>query len=499
MALARAFCHKGAMISRPVLIAALTLTLAACGTERSDTGPVVVSAIGGRPGYADANKHQLDTTQRLLLDSTAQGLVRFDASGQIEPGLAERWIVIDDGRTYIFRLRAAEWPDGQQVTAADVVKVLRRAIAPDSKNALKPFLSAVGTVIEMTPQVIEVHLSRPRPDLLKLFAQPELAILRADPMGGSGPFRVVDKEGLGVVLRPAFDPARSPDDEIEEPGPEQTVQLIGEPAANAILRFQKGHSDFVAGGTATDWPVLALVKIPPANVRLDPAAGLFGLAIVHREGFLATAEGRAAIAQALNRPAILGAFTPDWAPIERLLPDALDSASPPANAPWVSLSADARLALAQQQVAAWRASNDTAPTVRIALPAGSGGSLLFAQIGQQLVAAGIRPVRVGWRDDADLRLIDEVAPYDSARWYLATACVACSDEAVAAITAARDAPTMAERAQHIAEADAAMATDTAFIPIAPPLRWSLVSARLKQWQGNSRAWHPLNRLRNDTN
>ena len=103
------------------------------------------------------------------------------------------------------------------------------------------------------------------------------------------------------------------------------------------------------------------------------------------------------------------------------------------------------------------------------------------------------------RAPADLKLIDAVAPYDSARWYLATACVICSDEAQAALIAARDAPTMAERATHIAEAEAAMNADVAFIPIAIPFRWSIVSLRLKQWQGNPRAWHPLNRLRNDTN
>lgn len=487
------------MTARPVLIVALALALTGCGTERSDTGPVVVSAIGGPPSYADADKRGPDTTQRLLLDATAQGLVRFDASGQIEPGLAERWIVIDDGRTYIFRLRAAEWPDGEPVTAADVVRILRRALAPESKNELKPFLSAVSAVVEMTPQVIEVHLSRPRPDLLKLFAQPELAILRANPAGGTGPFRAVEKEGLGVVLRPAFDPARSPDDEVQEPGPERTVQLIGEPAAKAILRFRQRYSDLVAGGTMADWPILALAKLPPANVRLDPAAGLFGLAVVHRDGFLATVEGRAAIAQALDRAAILGAFTPDWAPVERLLPDTLDSAAPPVSPTWTMLPPDARLAMARQQAMAWRAANGAAPMVRIALPAGSGGNLLFAQIGRQLVAAGIRPLRVGWHDDADLRLIDAIAPYDSARWYLATACAACSSDAMAAITAARDAPTIAERAQHLTEADAALAADMAYIPIATPLRWSLVSVRLKQWQGNPRGWHPLNRLRNDTN
>ncbi|MEX6775113.1 hypothetical protein AB2C94_33730, partial [Pseudomonas aeruginosa] len=78
--------------------------LAACD-RRPDTGAVVVSAIGGVPHVADASRVALDTPARLLMDSTAQGLVRFDAAGQIEPGIAERWIVIDGGMSYIFRLR----------------------------------------------------------------------------------------------------------------------------------------------------------------------------------------------------------------------------------------------------------------------------------------------------------------------------------------------------------------------------------------------------------
>jgi peptide/nickel transport system substrate-binding protein len=42
-----------------------------------------------------------------------------------------------------------------------------------------------------------------------------------------------------------------------------------------------------------------------------------------------------------------------------------------------------------------------------------------------------------------------------------------------------------------------MNADTAFIPLAQPLRWSLVSSRLAAWTGNARSWHPLNRLRAD--
>jgi peptide/nickel transport system substrate-binding protein len=37
--------------------------------------------------------------------------------------------------------------------------------------------------------------------------------------------------------------------------------------------------------------------------------------------------------------------------------------------------------------------------------------------------------------------------------------------------------------------------DGAYIPIAQPLRWSLVALRLQAWQENSRAWHPLTYLR----
>ena len=287
------------MTLRRWLFPLLVLCIATACQQRPDKGAVVVSAIGGRPSYADVNKRSIDTAQRLLLDSTAQGLVRFDAAGQIEPGLAERWIVIDAGRTYIFRLREAEWRDGAKVTAADVATILKRAIAPGSRNPLKPFLSAIDDIAVMTDAVIEVRLSRPRPDLLKLFAQPELSILRANPIGGSGPFRITDTRGTGILLSPADDPVRSPDDDERRSSPEQDVRLIGETAARALIRFAAKQSDYVAGGTVDDYPLLARTQIAPANIKVESAAGLFGLAIVNRDGVLASAAGPAAFAQAI--------------------------------------------------------------------------------------------------------------------------------------------------------------------------------------------------------
>jgi oligopeptide transport system substrate-binding protein len=473
------------------------LLLSGCDRRR-DAGQIVVSAIGTDLLIGDPSRGKLGFPARLMLDATAQGLVRFDAAGQIEPGIAERWIVIDDGMSYIFRLRDATWRDGRPVTAAQVVAVLRRQLAPGSRNPLLPFLSAIDEIVEMTPQVIEVRLKRPRPDLLKLFAQPDMAIFRVRPPSGSGPLRILTMARGQAVLRAEPDPTRSPD-EVEAPQAEDDVRLIAERAARAIARFAAGQSDLVSGGTVADWPLLAATQIAPANRRIDPAAGLFGLVVAERSGFLGEPAHRAALAAALDRAAVLEPFAPGWAPVTQLLPEQLDSAAPPVVPAWNAIAPAARLSNAQRLVAAWRTAHPGALTLRIALPGGPGGTLLYARIGASLAAMGIRPLRVGPADAADLRLIDAVAPYDSARWYLGTACAPCGVEAEAAIEAARDAPDGASRAARIAEADAAFAADSAYIPLARPLRWSLVALRLRQWQGNARAWHPLNHLRNDTN
>ncbi len=482
--------------ARPWLLGGLAL-LAGCN-QRSDVGPVVVSAIGPRPVLVDPANNRLNVSARLLLDSAAQGLVRFDAAGQIAPGLAERWIVIDDGMSYIFRLREAEWSDGSHVTAAQVVESLKRQLAGRSRNPLRPYLTAIDEIVEMTPQVIEVRLKRPRPDLLKLFAQPELALVRPAPPRGTGPFRIAPTGRNGVLLNPAFDPLRAASDDVVEPSPEQSVHLIGERAARAIVRFAERQSDLVSGGSFVDWPLLKFANVAPANFRLDPAAGLFGLAIVNRDGFLATAENRAAIAQSIDRGALVSAFAPGWAATEQVLPEPLDSAAPPAQASWSSLSAAERREGALGRVRRWKEAHDGPLTVRIALPNGPGATMLYGFVGAALRSIGIEPRRVAMDAPADLRLVDAVAPYDSARWYLTTACQLCSADAQAALEGARDADKLVDRATLIAKADALVSEDAAFIPIARPLRWSLVALRLRKWQGNVRAWHPLNQLRDES-
>lgn len=478
------------------LAVALALVAGGCGERRPDNVPVVVSAIGGAAAVRDPARGALDLPDRVLLGATAQGLVRFDGQGGIEPGIAERWIVTDGGRSYIFRLRRARWADGSAVTAAQVVASFRAVLANRSRTPLAPFVAVIDEVVEMTPQVVEVRLTKPRPDLLKLFAQPEFAILRRPGLIGSGPFHA-DRDGL---LRPVVDPdAIDPDAPVDaDPDAAELIRLTGERPALALARFAARQSDLILGGSYADWPLLAQAQIAPANLRIDPALGLFGLAIVSDTGFTATPQNRAALAMAIDRAALTALFRPEWTPVETLLPAQLDSAAPPAAPAWISWPLGERRLTARTRVAAWRSANPgAAPTIRIALPANPGARLVWARIARDLRDIGLAPQRVAEDAEADLRLIDAVAPYDSGRWYMVTACPGCSGDLRAALDAARDAPSLAERARAIAAADLLLAQAQPYIPIAQPLRWSVAALRLRAFAPNARAWHPLTHLREE--
>ena len=187
------------------------LALAGCGEP--STGPVTVSAIGAPPArLLNPNLNRLDPASAFLNETAAQGLVRFDSAGEIEPALAQSWIVSDDGLRYTFRLRRTTWPDGGRVTAEQVAARLRAAVSRASRNPLKPVLGAIGDVEAMTDEVLEISLAGPRPNFLQLLAQPEMAILVDG--RGTGPYRIEDGEAGALRLAsPAAD-----DEEDSGPG-----------------------------------------------------------------------------------------------------------------------------------------------------------------------------------------------------------------------------------------------------------------------------------------
>lgn len=85
---------------------------------------------GPEPSTLDAHRCQEVACGNVLRD-LYEGLVTEDAHGRLVPGLAQRWSVSADGRTWRFTLRPdLRWSNGEALDAAQVVASFRRAFAP---------------------------------------------------------------------------------------------------------------------------------------------------------------------------------------------------------------------------------------------------------------------------------------------------------------------------------------------------------------------------------
>ena len=465
---------------RLILIPAI-FALAACSRGNPDA-PVTMSVIEA------SAKGVLPPGLNGLTTATAQGLVAFDGEGQIEPALAERWIVTDDGLSIIFRIRRTKWADGRPVTSIAVARTLQQAIAGNKRSRLQPMLSAIDQIIPMTGQVLEIRLKSPQRDILQLLAQPEMAIFSGRPSNGTGPYLVHSVRSAVVRLRLV-----APSEDVSE---RNDVRVRRESAAFAIARFAGREIGLVTGGGFATLPLVRPAGIATNQFSMDQADGLFGLAVVNNSEALTKVNVRRALAMAIDRERLIGRFgLNSWRTQYSVLPVQFDSARPPAALEWVGLDKAARIARAKSYLEA----AGKVAVIRIALPPGPGARLLFAGLAADWQKIGVSAVRVGMNEPADLRLIDEVAPARTALWYLSRfGCargVACSPVADIALTAAATALLPADRAAAIAEADAAIASDQSFIPLAAPLRWSLVSPEMVGWRANSFAAHPLHHLR----
>jgi peptide/nickel transport system substrate-binding protein len=473
---------------------ALVLAIAAFSSacERQPEGAVKVAVIGDTPRIVDPSAAPLTPPQAVLLGNVAQGLVRFYARGQIEPGLAERWNVSNDGLSYIFRLASGEWPDGRKISAHQAGRILRRALAANSANSLKDTLGAVDEIVAMTDRVLEIRLKSPRPNLLQLLAQPEFALVFQGQ--GSGPFTIAERSLPTSFIRLE---RRVPGPDGEESRSEE-VWLKGLAPPAAVRGFAAGDLDLVLGGTFSELPLARRVKLPRNALRFDPVAGLFGLAPARKGGPLADPEVRRLLSQAIDREALISALdVPGLIGRATLLERGLDGVPDPVTPSWMGIPiAERRPALA---AAARRLlAADEPATLRLALPDGPGADLLFSRLSADWGVLGITLERTAPGQPADLRLVDAVAPSTSPAWFLRQfRCEVppiCDEEADPLLEAARTAPVAAQRAALLAEAARAMDDFQLFLPIAAPVRWSLVSGRIEGFAGNRFARHTLTSL-----
>jgi len=460
--------------------------------RQQPAGAVSVTVIGGEPKLRDPALGPLSAPEAVLVGNVAQGLVSFDSGGNIVGGLAERWNVSDDGMSYIFRLASAKWPDGREITAQQVARLLKRSIGPRSRNPLRDPLGAVDDIVAMTDRVIEIRLTAPRPNLLAILAQPELAVLRGGE--GSGPFNAVPDQQAPGVLRLTRQ-VLSADD---EPAQKEELVLSGAAAQQAVQAFAAGQTDLVLGGSFADLAFAQRVRLPRGTLHFDPASGLFGLVAVHAGGDLDKPDVRRLLSQAINRDAFVGALgVPGLAPRATVLEPGLDGIAAPVAPAWLATPFDARRAALAAE-AARLFGKAQKPTIRVELPQGPGADLLLQELSRDWAALGFTVERAATPATADFRLVDAVAPSSSPAWFVrqfrCEATPVCDADADTLMDAARQSEVPAQRYALLVQAAAKIDDAALFLPITAPVRWSLVSARIQGFAGNRYAIHTLTDL-----
>ena len=475
--------------SVPLLAMAL---LAGCGPRDSQTMHVIV--VERDAALPAANDRRLAIPAAMLRAATAEGLVAFDADGRVVPAMADRWIVTDGGLSYIFRLRDGTWADGTPVTGETVRNALRAAIAQQGSSPLAADLSPLQEIRAMAGRVIEIRLATPMPDLLTLLAQPELGLMHHGK--GEGPMAQRPLNG-GVELT-MIPPARrglpASDDWAASVRP---LTFATMPGARALAAFVAGQADVVVGGGFADLPRVQHVSLPAGALRFDQASGLFGLLVVRATGFLAAAQNREALALAVDRDSLTAALgATGWLPTTRIVTPGLPGDPGIVAERWSDIALDGRRELASRRVSDWVQSGAGPLVLTIALPVGPGADILFDRLANDFAMVGITLHRAAPGAVPDLRVIDALARYPRAEWFLdRLSCAAlagpCSPDADTLTTQARTTADPAQAALIRVQAENAMAASNVFVPFGPPVRWSLVRGAPAGFAVNRLGFHPL--------
>jgi len=102
-----------------------------------------------------------ETSTTTITGHIFEGLTRVNGiSGKVEPHLAERWDVSEDGRTWTFHLRRdVRWSDGKPFTADDVAFTFNRLINNDAiPNSARDIFTVEGRFPEVT--ALDAHTVR---------------------------------------------------------------------------------------------------------------------------------------------------------------------------------------------------------------------------------------------------------------------------------------------------------------------------------------------------
>src|SRR5690242_13703308 len=192
----RGFTCSVARGARRVTHLAIVLGIVAlCGCFGGSDAPKRRTLIDSRDNYDPRSLDpalSTDVPTGRAVGYVFDGLTRFTPTAEVEPGLAQRWEISSDGRTYTFHLRqSVRFHDNTRFSARDVVHSWERALDPATKSSASEFLypiagardfhngksKAVSGLLVRDDSTLVITLEQPLAAFLKLLAMPVASIV----------------------------------------------------------------------------------------------------------------------------------------------------------------------------------------------------------------------------------------------------------------------------------------------------------------------------------
>ena len=298
----------------------------------------------GEPATLDPQQTQTVVEADVVYD-LFEGLLTYDADGQLAPGVATAWTVSGDGLTYDFDLREESWSNGDSVTAEDFVFSFRRLLDPATGapyaslfHVLKNTGGAPETlgVRALGPHKLEIALERPTPYFLGLLAHQTAVPLhraslekygaqftRPGKLVGNGAYVLTDYrpgDKLTLTRNPHFHAAAEVAIEREE-------FLPLEDRAAAVRRFEAQEIESYADAPSDQ---IAFLKNKfPDELRLSASLGTYYYAFNTSKPPFNDARVRRALSMAIDREFLAGTI---WGgsmlPAYALTPPGIPGAEP---------------------------------------------------------------------------------------------------------------------------------------------------------------------------
>lgn len=254
-----ASARGGRLLTAAALACALLFGSALAQDPAPVSGGTLTVAITADPPGWDPTASTSQEIPRVVYNNVFEGLVKFDRTGAIVPGLAESYDVSADGLIWTFHLRqGVKFHDGSAFTAADVVAKFERARDPESGHTHPEYYAAIEDIAAPDDHTVVFTLSKPSRGLLYDLARPDSIIYpaakadtqRSQPIG-TGPFKFASyTEGSEVVLE------RNPDYYVAGvPYLDKAVFKIISDANTRFAALQAGDID-LTGVTSEQYLVL---------------------------------------------------------------------------------------------------------------------------------------------------------------------------------------------------------------------------------------------------